>query len=114
MWRTSCDLCTHMNDMDYAALAAFHDQLHRTMASTISHTREAGLQPEAFLLMVALRRQPEGSATTVVQLSALLHANRSDVVELVEGLVRRGFVARTRDRSDRRRFLISLTPAGEG
>src|SRR3954466_12079456 len=94
-----------MTDTDYAALAAFHDQLHRTMALTLSHTREAGLQPQAFMLMITLRRQPEGSATTVVQLAELLQWSRTEIVELVEGLVRRGFVARTRDRSDRRRFL---------
>jgi DNA-binding MarR family transcriptional regulator len=100
-----------LGSTDYSALAAFHDQLHRTIASTTSHTRQAGLQPQAFMLLLALRRQAE--ATTIVQLSETLHWNRAEVVELVDGLVRRGFVARTRDKADRRRFLISLTPAGE-
>ena len=65
------------------------------------------------MLLIALRRQPEGSSTTIAQLSEILRWNRSELVELVDGLVRRGFVSRTRDRADRRRFLIALTPAGE-
>ena len=98
---------------DYTALAAFHDQLQRTIESTTTRTRQAGLQPLTFMLLLALRRQPPGVPATIGQLVDDLRWNRSEVVELLDDLVRRGFVARTRDKADRRRFLISLTPAGE-
>jgi DNA-binding MarR family transcriptional regulator len=98
---------------EYTALAAFHNELQRTIESTRTRTRQAGLQPLTFMLLLALRRQPPGIPATIVQLVDALGWNRSEVVELVDDLVRRGFVARTRDKADRRRFLISLTPAGE-
>ncbi len=98
---------------EYTALAAFHDQLQQTIESTTTRTRQAGLQPLTFMLLVALRRQPPGIPATIGQLVDALRWNRSEVVELLDDLVRRGFVARTRDKADRRRFLISLTPAGE-
>ena len=106
-----------MNDdlafADYSALAAFQDQIHRTVESTTSRTRQAGLQPQSFMLLLALRRLTPEMPTTIVQLVETLGWSRSDVVELVDDLERRGFVARKRDNTDRRRFLISLTPTGE-
>ena len=98
---------------EYIALAAFHDQLQHTIESTTTRTREAGLQPLTFMLLLALKRQPPGIPATIGQLVDDLRWNRSEVVELLDDLVRRGFVARTRDKADRRRFLVSLTPAGE-
>jgi len=98
---------------DYSALAAFHEQLQRTIESTTARTRQAGLRPLTFVMLLALRRQPPGVPATMGELVSSLRWNRSDVAELLDDLVRRGFVARTRDKADRRRFLISLTPAGE-
>jgi DNA-binding MarR family transcriptional regulator len=98
---------------DYSALAAFHEQLQRTIESTAARTRQAGLQPLTFTLLLALRRQPPGVPATIGELVSSLHWNRTEVADLVDDLVRRGFVARTRDKEDRRRFLISLTPTGE-
>jgi DNA-binding MarR family transcriptional regulator len=107
----------HMNDelgvADYTALALFQEHLQRAVESTAVRTRQAGLEPLTFTLLLALRRQPPGTPATINELSSALGWNRGELVELLDALVRRGFVARTRDRSDRRRFLISLTPAGE-
>jgi len=97
---------------DYIALSTFHAQLQRTTQSTTARTRQAGLQPPTFMLLLALRQQPPGVPATIGELVNSLQWNRSEVVELLDDLVQRGFVARTRDKSDRRRFLISLTPQG--
>src|SRR5204863_169594 len=98
---------------DYTALALFQEQLQRAIESTAARTRQAGLEPLTFMLLLALRRQPAGTPATINELAAALRWNRGELVELLDNVVRRGFVARTRDRNDRRRFLISLTPAGE-
>ena len=103
----------HLASADYTALAAFHEQLQRTLDATTTKTRQAGLQPMTFLLLLALRRQPPGMPATAGELAAALRWNRGDLAALLDDLERRGFVARTRDRADRRRLLISLTPAGE-
>jgi DNA-binding MarR family transcriptional regulator len=103
---------TMTDDADYVALATFHDQLRRTIDSTEHRTRQAGLQSKTFLMLLALRRQPAGTPVTIGRLAEILSIDRNEVVELVDDLVRRGFVARERDRADRRRVLISLTPTG--
>src|SRR5438034_10461080 len=90
---------------DYTALAAFHEQLQRTIESTTTRTRQAGLQPATFMLLLALRRQPRDVPATVGDLVTILRWNRRDVADLVDDLVSRGFVERARDRADRRRFL---------
>ena len=80
----------------YSALAAFHTELQRLVDSIDQRTRQAGLQRTKLRMLLAIRRQP--SAATVV--------------EVVDDLVRQGFVTRERDTHDRRRFLISLTASG--
>jgi DNA-binding MarR family transcriptional regulator len=98
---------------DYTALAAFHEQLHRTIDTTTTKARQAGLQPATFLVLLALRRQPADAPLTIGELAKSLQWNRTELADLVEDLVGRGFVARRRDANDRRRFLVSLTAAGE-
>jgi DNA-binding MarR family transcriptional regulator len=98
---------------DYSALAALHEQLQRAMESTAARTRQAGLEPLSFQLLLAIRRQPPANPITIGRLVEVLGWERATVVELLDGLVRRRFATRTRDKADRRRFLISLTPIGE-
>jgi len=94
----------------YSVLAAFHTQLQRLVDSTDQRTREAGLQRTKLRMLLAIRRQP--SAATIGTLAESLDIDRNTVVEIVDDLVRQGFVTRQRDPHDRRRFLISLTPMG--
>jgi DNA-binding MarR family transcriptional regulator len=94
----------------YAALAAFHTQLQRLVDSTDQRTREAGLQRTKLRMLLAIRRQP--AAATIGALATALNIDRTTVVEIVDELVRQGFVTRQRDPHDRRRFLISLTATG--
>ena len=61
-------------------------------------------------MLLAIRREP--SAATIGLLADALDIDRNTVVEIVDDLVRQGFVTRERDPHDRRRFLISLTPTG--
>ncbi|AKU16019.1 MarR family winged helix-turn-helix transcriptional regulator [Luteipulveratus mongoliensis] len=46
------------------------------------------------------------------QLSDALRIDRSDVVRLIDGLESAGYVVRQRDSHDRRRYQLSITPAG--
>ena len=71
-----------MNDdlafAEYSALAAFQDQIQRTVESTTSRTRQAGLQPQSFMLLLALRRLTPGMPTTIVQLVETLGWYRTE------------------------------------
>jgi DNA-binding MarR family transcriptional regulator len=94
----------------YSALAAFHTQLQKLVDSIDQRTREAGLQRTKLRMLLAIRRQ--ASAATIGVLADALETDRNTVVEIVDELVRQGFVTRDRDPHDRRRFLITLTPTG--
>jgi len=94
----------------YSALAAFHTQLQKLVDSIDQRTREAGLQRAKLRMLLAIRRQ--AAAATIGVLADALQIDRNTVVEIVDELVRQGFVARDRDPHDRRRFLISLTSTG--
>jgi DNA-binding MarR family transcriptional regulator len=98
---------------EYWALATLHDQLQRVMDGTEHRAREAGLQRIKFRLLIAIRRQPADVPATIGGLAEALDMDRTAVVELVDELARQKFVVRERDRTDRRRFLISITPAGD-
>jgi DNA-binding MarR family transcriptional regulator len=98
---------------DYSALATFHGLLQRLVDATEHRARQAGLQRLKFLLMIAIRRQAANGATTLGALAESLELDRNTVTELVDELVRQRFVVREKDRADRRRFLIALTPAGD-
>src|SRR5204863_9477738 len=88
----------------YSALAAFHTELQRLVDSIDQRTRQAGLQRTKLRMLLAIRRQP--SAATIGLLADALDIDRTTVVEVVDDLVRQGFVTRERDTHDRRRFLI--------
>ena len=48
------------------------------------------------------------------QIAEALRLDRTTVTYLVDGLEKRGWVARNRDPADRRAHVVGLTPAGEG
>jgi DNA-binding MarR family transcriptional regulator len=98
---------------DYAALAVFHDQLHRVMGATERSVRQAGLDSTAFMALLAIKNQTQKGGATIGTLAQALQTDRNAAGDVLEELIRRGFVTRTRDASDRRRFLLALTPSGE-
>jgi DNA-binding MarR family transcriptional regulator len=98
---------------EYSALATFHDQLQRLLNGTDQRAKEAGLQRTKFRMLMAIKRQATETPATIGTLSDALKMDRNAVAELVDELTRQRFVVREKDRLDRRRVLISLTPAGE-
>lgn len=97
----------------YSALATFHNKLDHLVEATDQCTREAGVRRTKFRLLMAIKRQPTGAPATIGSLAEAMNLDRSAVVELLDELIRQGFVSRQKDPDDRRRILISLTPTGE-
>jgi len=68
-----------------------------------------GIRLKQFIALDYLREQ---GGTTQQQLGETLHLDRNNCVILLNDLEDDGFVARTRDPTDRRRHLVAMTPSG--
>ncbi len=98
---------------DYEALAEFRYQIRRFLHFSETAARGAGLEPQQHQLLLAVRgfRGPEPPSVGV--LAERLQIQHHSAVELVDRLVERGLVARSREPSDRRHVLVGLTARGE-
>ncbi|GGK93206.1 hypothetical protein Ppa06_60390 [Planomonospora parontospora subsp. parontospora] len=72
---------------------------------------EVGARGYHYRILAALA---EFGVASQAELGRRCNMDRSDVVAAVNELAGRGFVERTPDPDDRRRNLVTLTPAGEG
>jgi DNA-binding MarR family transcriptional regulator len=68
-----------------------------------------GIRLKQFIALDYLREQ---GGTTQQQLGETLHLDKNNCVILLNDLEDDGFVARTRDPTDRRRHLVAMTPPG--
>ncbi len=98
---------------EYRALAEFRYQIRRFLNVSEQAARAAGLEPQQYLLLLALRGLPEGKQATILTLAERLQLRHHSVVGLIDRLEKRGLVRRVRGKEDRRKVLISLTARGE-
>lgn len=98
---------------EYRALAELRYRIRHFIREGDAKARAVGLEPQQYLLLLAIRGLPEGSDATIQTLAERLALKHHSVVELVDRLAINGYVRRTRSRDDRRRVLVSLLPRGE-
>jgi DNA-binding MarR family transcriptional regulator len=77
------------------------------------HARNAGLQPQQYQLLLAIKGLPEGSVPRVSILAERMQLNHNTLVELAERCEARNLITRTRSVSDRRQVTLAITPHGE-
>ena len=75
--------------------------------------REVGLVPQQQQLLLALKGLPAGRKATISELAERLQIQHHSTVELIDRLVKRSLIKRSRDEADQRRVIIHLTPQGE-
>jgi DNA-binding MarR family transcriptional regulator len=94
--------------------AEFRRQLRRFVAHGDAGVRRAGLTPQRYLLLLAVKGAPDGSETrSIGQLSDDLQLAQSSVTELVDRAAAADLVVRATSDADARTVLIRLQPAGE-
>jgi DNA-binding MarR family transcriptional regulator len=98
---------------EYQTLAEFRYQLRRFLRFSEQAARAAGLEPQQHQLLLALMGLPEGKKATIGTLAERLQLAHHSTVELVDRLVERGFIQRSRDEADQRQVLVTLTAQGE-
>ena len=102
-----------ITDGEYRALAELRYRIRRFLQEGDTTALQAGLEPQQYLLLLAIRGMPDGQEATIRPLAERLSLRHHSTVELIDRMEARGYVRRTRDREDRRQVLVSLQPRGE-
>jgi DNA-binding MarR family transcriptional regulator len=98
---------------EYRGLAELRYRIRRFLQEGDDTARQAQLEPQQYLLLLAIRGLPEGREATIRTLADRLSLRHHSTVELVDRMEVHGYVKRTRGREDRRQVLVSLQPRGE-
>lgn len=86
-------------------------RLARVSTARIGAALESvGLRPPEFAILEQLSI---AGAVSQLGLAQLVQIHPSNLVALLDGLEAQGFLGRERDPADRRRHLLTITPAGE-
>lgn len=102
-----------ITESEYAALAELRHLIRRFVQEGDSTARQAGLEPQQYLLLLAIRGLPERQEASIRTIADRLSLRHHSTVELIDRMEARGYVKRMRGREDRRQVLISLQPRGE-
>jgi DNA-binding MarR family transcriptional regulator len=97
----------------YQSLAEFRYQLRRFLHFSEQVARSVGLEPQQHQLLLALKGLPQGRPATVGELAERLQIQHHSTVELINRMVEKNFLERSRDASDQRKVIIHLTSFGE-
>jgi DNA-binding MarR family transcriptional regulator len=97
---------------EFRALAELRYRIRYFLKEGDAAARTAGLEPQQYLMLLAIRGLPEDAPAKIRTLADRVALKHHSAVELIDRLERRGLVRRTRDREDRRQVLVSLSPKG--
>jgi len=106
-------MTTEITTDEYRALAELRYRIRHFLREGDVVAQAVGLEPQQYLLLLAIRGLPAGEEATIRTLADRLALKHHSVVELIDRLEMHGYVRRTRGRDDRRRVLVSLLPRGE-
>jgi DNA-binding MarR family transcriptional regulator len=98
---------------DYLALAELRYRIRQFLRESDAAARQLGLQPQQYLLLLAIRGLPHGMKPTIRILAERLGLRHNSTVELINRLESRCYVQRSRSPQDRRCVLVSLQPRGK-
>src|SRR5258707_10648921 len=111
--RYTDNMAAEITTAEYRALAALRYLIRKFVGEGDAVARAADLEPQQYLLLLALRGLPEGQEATIRTLADRLALKHHSAVELIDRLEVHGYVRRSRNRDDRRRVLVTLLPRGE-
>lgn len=101
-----------MSGEDYQALAAFRYALRQFLRFSEEAARRAGITPQQYLAMIAVRGFPGRDRITVGEFAERLQIRHHSAVGLIDRMVSQGLMVREPGGDDRRQVFVSLTPRG--
>src|ERR1700741_2568431 len=102
-----------ITENEYRALGELRYRIRRFLQEGDMTAKQAGLEPQQYLLLLAIRGLPARQDATISALGDRLSLRHHSSVELIDRMEAHGYVRRTRGREDRRQVLVSLQPRGE-
>jgi DNA-binding MarR family transcriptional regulator len=102
-----------MPQPDYRALAELRYQIRRFLHFSEQAARNAHIEPHQHQFLLALKGLTQGLRPSIGTLADRLQIRPHSAVELVNRLVKSGFVRRRQDSEDGREVLLMLTAKGE-
>jgi DNA-binding MarR family transcriptional regulator len=78
---------------DYQALAALRYRIRFLLSEGDAAARREGLEPQQYLLLLAVRGLPEGTKATIQVLAERLMLKHNSTVELIDRLETHGYCA---------------------
>jgi len=98
---------------DFEALSDFRYQIRKFERFSEEVTRQHGLTPLQYLLLLHVKGYPDRDWATVGELAERLQTQQHGVVALISRCEKLGLVERRRSSDDRRRIEIHLREDGE-
>jgi DNA-binding MarR family transcriptional regulator len=103
-----------LNTDDYEQLAAFRYLLRKFLRFSKDFLRTtAGINPEQYEALLAIKAFGSASGVTISELSERLQVKHHSAVNIVDRLAERKLITREAGESDRRRRHLQLTAKGE-
>ena len=102
-----------MSLAEFRALAEFRHQIRQFLNGSEQAARAAGLEPQQYLFLLAVRGLPAGHTATIRELAQRMQLRHHSTVEMVNRLERQQLLRRERSRADRRQVILHLTPRAE-
>ena len=96
----------------YVGLAGFRYALRRFLAASETISRQAGVTPQQYQALLAIKAWP-GEAMAVKDLADQLLLTHQAAVQMLDRLARAGLAEREPSSEDRRSVIIRLTAKGE-
>lgn len=106
-------LRTSEKQVDYRALADFRYEVRRFQNLSEQAARAAGIEPQQYQALLAIKGLPAEASATVGLLAERLQIQHHSAVELVDRLETHGLLRRIRSQKDRRQVLLRLTARAE-
>src|SRR5258708_3931112 len=105
-------MAERITDGEYHALSQLRYLIRRFLQEGDATARQAGLEPQQYLLLLAIRGLEPGQEASIRTLADRLALRHHSTVELIDRMEAHGFVRRTRGREDRRPGVGSRQPRG--
>jgi DNA-binding MarR family transcriptional regulator len=105
-------MADEITENEYRALGELRYLIRRFLQEGDVAAKQAGLEPQQYLLLLAIRGLPRGQDATISALAERLSLRHHSTVELIDRMETHGYIRRIRGRQDRRQVLVSLQPRG--